>query len=88
VLAVTHDLEVEKVGTAHLRTEPVIKKTTEFYHPKVDKAKLNKSDAKLPGFYMGEENEGASLTKSESFDHFNYWREPMPDMGDLVLKVQ
>ena len=53
VLAVTYDLEVEKVGTSHLWSEPVIKKTTEFYHPKVDRDKLNKADAKLPGFYMG-----------------------------------
>jgi len=85
VLAVTYDLEVEKVGTAHLRTEPVVNRTTEFYHPKVDKAKLNKSDAKLPGFYMGDENEGSNLKKSESFDQFNYWREPLPDMGGLEL---
>jgi len=88
VLAVTYDLEVEKVGTSHLRSEPVIKKTTEFYHPKVDKEKLNKSDAKLPGFYMGVENEGGEggLKKSESFDQFNYWREPMLDLGDLALE--
>merc|ERR1719422_357403 len=45
VLAVTYDLEVEMVGTSHLRSEPVIKKTTNFYHPKVDKEKINKSDA-------------------------------------------
>jgi len=86
VLAVTYDLEVEKVGTSHLRSEPVIKKTTEFYHPKVDREKLNKSDAKLPGFFMGEENGGTSLKKSESFDQFNYWREPMLDLGDLALE--
>eukprot|EP00092_Neocalanus_flemingeri_P008169 GFUD01008809.1.p1 GENE.GFUD01008809.1~~GFUD01008809.1.p1 ORF type:complete len:538 (+),score=169.22 GFUD01008809.1:46-1659(+) len=86
VLAVTYDLEVEKVGTAHLRSEPVVNKTTQFYHPKVDKAKMNKNDAKLPGFYMGEEIEGATLKKSESFDQFNYWREPLPDMGDLALE--
>merc|ERR1719480_458214 len=86
VLAVTYDLEVEKVGTSHLRSEPVIKKTTEFYHPKVDREKLNKSDAKLPVFFMGEENGGTSLKKSESFDQFNYWREPMLDLGDLALE--
>ena len=74
VLAVTYDLEVEKVGTSRFRSEPVIKKTTEFYHPKVDREKLNKSDAKLPvpGFYMGEGIEGGTLRKSESFHQFNY----------------
>jgi len=88
VLAVTYDLEVEMVGTSHLRSEPVIKKTTEFYHPKVDKEKINKSDAKLPGFFMGDGNESEvaqSLKKSESFDQFSYWREPLVDLGDLTL---
>merc|ERR1719495_164691 len=88
VLAVTYDLEVEMVGTSHLRSEPVIKKTTEFYHPKVDKEKINKSDAKLPGFFMGDGDESEvvqSLKKSESFDQFNYWREPLVDLGDLAL---
>lgn len=88
VLAVTYDLEVEMVGTSHLRSEPVIKKTTEFYHPKADKEKLDKSDAKLPGFFIGDENTsnaGDGLKKSESFDQFNYWREPLLDLGDLAL---
>jgi len=88
VLAVTYDLEVEMVGTSHLRSEPVIKKTTNFYHPKVDKEKINKSDAKLPGFFMEDEDEIEvvhSLKKSESFDQFNYWREPLLDLGELAL---
>jgi len=88
VLAVTYDLEVEHVGSAHLRSEPIIKKTTEFYHPKVDRAKLNKADAKLPGFFMGEVVEGSNLTKSDSFDQFNFWREPMLDMGDLEEEAE
>merc|ERR1719228_2233023 len=104
VLAVTYDLEVEKVGNTHLRTEPLVKKTTEFYHPKADKTKLTKNDAKLPGFYMDKEDkEGADragfneygssnqLTASESvsqsgnFNQFNYWKEPLPDLGDLEV---
>merc|ERR1719452_332887 len=91
VLAVTYDLEVEHVGSAHLRSAPLIKKTTEFYHPKVDMAKLNKADAKLPGFYMGEgdkADEEGTLTKSEIFDQFNFWREPLPDMGDLAEEAE
>merc|ERR1719348_501637 len=43
VLAVTYDLVVKKLGTSHLRKEPVINKTTKFYHPKEDKEKQNKS---------------------------------------------
>jgi hypothetical protein len=82
VLAVTYDLEVEKVGTSHLRSEPVIKKTTEFYHPKVDREKLNKSDAKLPGFYMGEGIEGGTLRKFASFQQFNY---SLEDVAEITM---
>merc|ERR1719233_1313303 len=58
------------------------------YDLEVDKEKINKSDAKLPGFFMGDGNESEvvqGLKKSESFDQFNYWREPLVDLGDLAL---
>merc|ERR1719309_1072451 len=81
VLAVTYDLVVEKLGTSHLRKEPVINKTTKFYHPKEDKEKENKSDAKLPGFFTGENDAVLStLEISESFDQFNYWRDQLPEI--------
>jgi len=57
LLAVTYDLEVSKVGASHLRTEPVVKKTTEFYKPVTDKAKINKTDSKIAGFYFGDGHE-------------------------------
>jgi len=99
VLAVTYDLEVSQVGASHLRTEPVVNKTTEFYKPVTDRAKLNKADSKIAGFYngdnMGEEcNEDIAEVEdaeedvtevSKSFDSFSYWREPMEDIVDSDL---
>lgn len=83
VLAVAYDLEVAHVGSSHLKTEPTVKKTTQFYHPKENREKNLKADSKLPGFYDGDENQeskDASLKKSESFDQFNFWREPVADI--------
>ena len=75
------------MGTSHLKTEPTVKKTTQFYHPKENREKNLKADSKLPGFYDGDENqdsEDASLKKSESYDQFSFWREPVADiMEDL-----
>ena len=71
------------MGSSHLKTEPTVKKTTQFYHPKENREKNLKADSKLPGFYDGEENQeskDASLKKSESFDQFNFWREPVADI--------
>jgi len=79
VIAVAYDLEVANVGSSHLKTVPTIKKTTEFYHPKDNKEKSDLSDAKLPGFFQGEES-SIPETKSEGFDQFNFWREPLPDL--------
>merc|ERR1719422_2761303 len=59
------------------------------YDLEVEMEKINKSDAKLPGFFMEDEDEIEvvhSLKKSESFDQFNYWREPLLDLGDLALE--
>ena len=83
VLAVAYDLEVSKVGRNHLKTEPTIKKTTQFYHPKENKEKNIKADSKLPGFYLDNEPEQTGLCKSESFDQFNFWREPVLKLDDL-----
>ena len=85
VLAVAYDLEVAKVGSSHLKTEPTVKKTTQFYHPKENREKNLQSDSKLPGFFNGddEENMEGTLSKSESFDQFNFWREPVAEIEDF-----
>ena len=83
VIAVAYDLEVSLSGSSHLNSEPTIKKTTEFYHPKENRENSDKSDAKLPGFFDGEEDNCEPLTKSDSYDQFNFWREPLPDLGNI-----
>ena len=84
VIAVAYDMEVAMSGSSHLNTEPTIKKTTEFYHPK-ETREHSDNDAKLPGFFNGEEEveDCQPLSKSDSFDQFHFWREPIPDLGDI-----
>jgi len=85
VLAVTYDLEVAHVGRSHLKTEPTVKKTTQFYHPKQNREKNMKADSKLPGFFDGdeaEEKKDTQLVNPDSFDQYNFWREPVADIID------
>jgi len=88
VLAVAYDLEVEKVGLKNLRTEPVVKRTVEFYHPKERKEASNLADSKLPGFFNGDITDSVEK-KTENFNQFNYWREPLPELNeDLVISEE
>jgi len=80
VLAVTYDLELEHVGADHLNNEPKINKTVQFYKPGTDSAP-NANDAKMAGFYEGEE--GAKDQEAE-FGSFGFWREPIADIDDLA----
>jgi len=85
VIAVAYDLEVSKNGSSHLKTEPTIKKTTQFYHPKDNKEKNMQADSKLPGFYLDDDaltEAETPSTKPENFDQFNFWREPVPEVVD------
>jgi len=96
VLAVTYDLEVELAGGSHhLRSEPVVQRTTTFYHPK--KEAVAKADANIAGFYGGvegvarseeisEDGSAESDVTDENFDSVNYWREPVPDI-ELDLEM-
>lgn len=86
VIAVAYDLEVAHVGSSHLKTQPTMKKTTQFYHPKENRESAVQSDAKLPGFFNGEDT-CVTSTESESFDQFNFWREPLPDIESLEVDV-
>lgn len=98
VLAVTYDLEALHVGTSHLRTEPVVKKTTVFYQPEKDKEKILKKDAKIAGFYLNngddeykenfeESNEFTTDPSEENsdFSSLNFWKDPMPEIEDTEL---
>jgi len=79
VLAVAYDLEVEHVGTDHLNKEPKINKTVEFYKPGTQSAP-NASDAKMAGFFEGEE-EG-----EKDYGAFEFWREPIAQIKDSLTK--
>ena len=73
------------VGRSHLKTEPTVKKTTQFYHPKQNREKNMKADSKLPGFFDGdeaEEKKDTQLVNPDSFDQYNFWREPVADIID------
>jgi len=95
VLAVTWDLEVElRGGSDHLKAEPTLQRTTQYYHPKEASSKQKMRDKNVAGFYQGEDadedggDDAESYLKDdvedESFDSVNYWREPLPEI-DLDL---
>jgi hypothetical protein len=61
-------------------------RTTQYYHPK--KEAVAKKDVKIAGFFTGEgeEEEGAEQEEVDSFDTFNFWRQPIEDVDiDLDL---
>jgi len=95
VLAVTWDLEVElRGGSDHLKAEPTIQRTTQYYHPKEAGIKQRTRDKNVAGFYQGEDADGNEEVDEEgdlqddavedSFDSVSYWREPLPEI-DLDL---
>ena len=79
-----YDLEVSKVGSDHLKTEPTVKRTTEFYHPKQNRDKTTAADAKLPGFFLDNGVSDNTMSKSDSYDQFNFWREPVMELEDIT----
>jgi len=93
VLAVTYDLEALHVGTSHLRSEPIVKKSTVFYQPEKDKEKLLKKDAKIAGFFLDKkESQNKKTCNSESedseevssnFSALNFWKAPIPELDNL-----
>ena len=78
VLAVTYDLESEKCGVVHLNSEPVTKKTVEFYKPAKG---IPAGDKNIAGFYIPERGDGSGKVRTEeNFSAFQFWREPLPDI--------
>jgi len=79
VLAVTYDLQVEKEGSDHLKDEPVVKKTVQFYKPSQG---VPLGDKKIAGFFEprpDEANHRGNL-QEENFSSFQFWREPIADI--------
>jgi len=83
VIAVTYDLELQHVGKEHLNEEPKINKTVQFYKPGTDAAP-NANDAKMAGFFEGEEGVEDGKDEEGDFGSFGFWREPIADVDDLV----
>jgi len=93
VLAVTWDLEVElRGGSDHLKAEPTVQRTTQYYHPKETSSTQRTRDINVAGFYQGEDADDDEEDDTESnihedevsFDSVSYWREPLPEI-DLDL---
>ena len=78
VLAVTYDLEVERIGGAgHLNREPVTKRTVEFYKPEKG---IPAGDKFIAGFYEPTGVEAENKPSEENYSSFEFWREPIPDI--------
>jgi len=76
VLAVTYDLEVEQAGSQHLNSEPVTKRTVEFYKPTKG---IPVGDKKIAGFYEPEDKPSSENCDGD-FSTFQYWREPIAEV--------
>ena len=82
VLAVTYDLEAQHCGTEHLKTEPTVSRTINFYKPS---NALPEGDKKIAGFYQPEKGD-SKKNKENDFSSFSFWREPIPEIPlDLDL---
>uniref|UniRef100_A0A3Q3B627 RNA-binding protein NOB1 n=1 Tax=Kryptolebias marmoratus TaxID=37003 RepID=A0A3Q3B627_KRYMA len=71
VLALTYQLELEHIGTQHLKTEPEIKRsagTPIIRQTQTEKESSNQSD-------------------SEQFNSFQFWREPLPSIDTDLLDL-
>ena len=71
VLALTYMLEAAHVGTDHLKENPTIKRTVDFYQPSLEVQEQGNASIKVPGFYMpseesGEESENDTEDDTES----------------------
>ena len=55
VLALTYMLEAAHVGTDHLKENPTIKRTVDFYQPSLEVQEQGNASSKIPGFYMPSE---------------------------------
>ncbi|XP_024858221.1 RNA-binding protein NOB1 isoform X2 [Kryptolebias marmoratus] len=98
VLALTYQLELEHIGTQHLKTEPEIKVNIQSTqrHPE---APVNitgfhfpsKRSAGTPIIRQTQtEKESSNQSDSEQFNSFQFWREPLPsidtDLLDLLVR--
>ncbi|XP_061564387.1 RNA-binding protein NOB1 isoform X2 [Cololabis saira] len=99
VLALTYQLELEHVGSEHLKTEPELQMNIQSTqrHPE---APVNMAGFHLPVKGPGGDGQrqtdrqklssptkGADQTDGGRFNSFQFWREPLPSIDDELLAL-
>ncbi|XP_005447836.1 RNA-binding protein NOB1 isoform X2 [Oreochromis niloticus] len=93
VLALTYQLELENVGSQHLRKEPEVKVNIQNTqrHPETPMNVAgfhfpSKKPADSPNVQQTEtEKKTSNETDSDEFNSFQFWREPLPAIDDELL---
>ncbi|XP_040266102.1 RNA-binding protein NOB1 [Bufo bufo] len=95
VLALTYQLEVEHVGTEHIRKEPPqkISVSSTAQHPE---APLNVAGFHFPSKSTGKKDdslkpavtgETEDSTENKEYNSFSFWRSPLPNIEDDLLEL-
>ncbi|XP_031606767.1 RNA-binding protein NOB1 isoform X2 [Oreochromis aureus] len=93
VLALTYQLELENVGSQHLRKEPEVKVNIQNTqrHPETPMNVAgfhfpSKKPADSPNVQQTEtEKKTSNETDGDEFNSFQFWREPLPAIDDELL---
>ncbi|XP_075694638.1 RNA-binding protein NOB1 isoform X1 [Rhinoderma darwinii] len=92
VLALTYQLEVEHVGTDHIRKEPPqkISVSTTTQHPE---APVNVAGFHFPSKFSGNKDDSLKTeeakdgTENREYNSFFFWRNPLPNIEDDLLEL-
>ncbi|XP_041638574.1 RNA-binding protein NOB1 [Cheilinus undulatus] len=99
VLALTYQLELEHVGSQHLKKEPEIKVTVQSTqrHPETpvnvagfhfpSKKSVDTFKVKQTQNETEKESETSKQTGSDEFNSFNFWRTPLPSIDSDLLAL-
>ncbi|XP_026234222.1 RNA-binding protein NOB1 [Anabas testudineus] len=91
VLALTYQLELEHVGSQHLRREPEVKVNIQFTqrHPEtpVNVAGFHFPSKKPVDGLSSRPTQTDTSADTEQFNSFQFWREPLPSIDGDLLKL-
>lgn len=98
VLALTYQLELEHVGSQHLKKEPDVKVNVQSTkrHPETPvnvagfhfpSKKSSDSSKTTPSHTRTNSCSEPQTEESEHFSSFNFWREPLPSLSDDLLSL-
>ncbi|XP_029353337.1 RNA-binding protein NOB1 isoform X3 [Echeneis naucrates] len=87
VLALTYELELEHVGSQHLRREPEVKVNVEGtrLHPE--------TPVHVAGFHfpskvkVSRQTDTTAPTSGDEFNSFQFWRDPLPSLDQELLQL-